>query len=329
MWHRIPVLVVLGGCGFQASASQDGNARDAAVPDTGALPVDGQSQIDGVVTPADCLAHWLDGSVALSAPQELASLSSNGSERDPWISSDRLTLYYGVKPTGAASDSDIYRARRTATDQPFGTATALVNLNRTDADESRAALTPDEKMLVLASNRVNSNDFDIYLISRGDTTVEFGSPDTTHLGAVNGDGASNFDPFLTADGKKLYLAPLAGGSPQHIFVATRTNTSSDFSAPVAVPGIGSQSIDADPALSLDERIILFSSTRNGGIGGTDLWYATRQNANVSFGMPKLVPGVNSTSSDGDPMLSADGCELYFSSTRTGDDYDLYTAQITK
>jgi hypothetical protein len=37
----------------------------------------------------------------------------------------------------------------------------------------------------------------------------------------------------------------------------------------------------------------------------------------------------SLSDDGDPMLSADGCELYFSSTRTGGDYDLYVAQITR
>ena len=327
MWRRIILYVVCSGCGFQASATHDNDLHDAASGDTGTgKPID--AAIDGPVAATDCLGHWLDGTVSIAAPAELASLSTTGSERDPWISRDRLTLYYGVHPL-AGGTSDIYRARRTATDQPFGGATALVNLNRSDADESRAALTPDEKMLVLASNRATGGTFDIYIITRPDTGVDFGSPDTSHLNNVNAGTASNFDPFLTPDGLRLYVAPLPGGSFQHIFVATRPNTNTDFTGLAQVPGLTSQSTDADPALSLDERIMLFSSTRNGGTGKTDLWYATRQSTTVNFGTPKLVPGVNSTSDDGDPMLSADGCELYFSSTRTGGDYDLYTAQVTR
>jgi Tol biopolymer transport system component len=320
VWRPILLCVVFSGCGFRASVGPDGGAHeDASGPRDGA--------IDGTVGATGCLAHWLDGSVAISVPQELATLSTAGSERDPWISSDRLTLYYGVDPTGAVT-SQIYRATRASTTQPFGSATAQVNLNRTDADQSRPALTPDEKMLVLASNRAGGTKFDIYLTTRTDTALAFGSPDTSHLGNVNAGTASTFDPYLTADGLKLYLAPFPGASLQHIFVATRPDTSSDFSTPGAVPGINSQSTDADPALSLDERIIVFSSTRNGGAGKADLWYATRSSTAANFNTPKLIPTANGSADDGDPMLSADGCELYFSSTRNGGNYNLYVAQIT-
>jgi Tol biopolymer transport system component len=321
VWRPILLCVAFSGCGFNASVGHDDGAReDASVP-----RVDGA--IDGrVVEPTGCLSHWLNGSVAVSAPQPLSTLALTGSERDPWISSDGLTLYYGVHPL-VGGTSDIYRASRTAVDQPFGGVTAVVNLNRSDAEESRAALTPDEKMLVLASNRGNGTKFDILITTRTDTAITFGSPDTSHLENVNAGTANNFDPFLTPDGLRLYLAPGVGGS-QHIFMATRADTSSSFSSPTAVAGLGSQALDGDPALSLDERIIVFSSTRNGGVGGTDLWYATRPNATDPFGMPKLIPTANSSVNDGDPVLSADGCELYFASTRTGGDYDLYVARIT-
>jgi Tol biopolymer transport system component len=45
-------------------------------------------------------------------------------------------------------------------------------------------------------------------------------------------------------------------------------------------------------------------------------------------MAKPVPGVNSASNDGDPVLTADGCQLYFASKRNGGDYDLFVATMT-
>lgn len=328
VWRLILLCAVFSGCGFRASVADDDGAHADAARDTGTGPPGGPA-IDGAVGAIGCLAHWLDGSVAVSAPKELSTLSTSGSERDPWISSDGLTLYYAGHPL-VGGTSEIYRASRLSTTQPFGNAAPQLSLNRSDSDESRAALTPDEKMLVLASNRGNGTKFDIYITTRTDTAVDFGSPDTRHLNNVDAGGDDDFDPFLTPDGLRLYLAPVppGAGARQHISLATRPDIGSDFSSPVPVSALMSQSLDGDPALSLDERIIVFSSTRNGGMGGTDLWYATRTSATASFGMPKPIPTANSSANDGDPVLSADGCELYFSSTRTGGDYDLYVATIT-
>jgi len=323
VWRSTLFCVAFSGCGFNASVQQgDGPHADAAGP-----RVDGA--IDGMVTATTCMTHWLDGSVAVSAPQELSTLSTTGSERDPWISSDGLTLYYAGHPL-VGGTSEIYRASRASTAQLFGNPAAQLSLNRSDSDESRAALTPDEKMLVLASNRGIGAKYDVYITTRSDTALDFGSPDMRHMVNVDAGNDDDFDPFLTFDGLRLYLAPAppVGSGRQHISLATRPDTGSDFSSPVPVPALMSQSLDGDPALSLDERIIVFSSTRSGGMGGTDLWYATRPSATASFGTPKPIPTVNGSMNDGDPMLSADGCELYFSSSRTGGDYDLYVATIT-
>jgi Tol biopolymer transport system component len=173
-------------------------------------------------------------------------------------------------------------------------------------------------------------DSEIYIAVRSDPQTEFSSADKKHLGNLNSSVQNLVDPFFAADGRKLYLAynPVVGSGLLRIGLATRVDTSSDFGPPIAVPVISDlDAMNRAPAVSTDERIIVFSSDRAGGSGGTDLWYATRPDAAHDFGAPAVIPGVNSPTSDDDPMLSADGCELYFSSSRTGDDSDLYVAQI--
>lgn len=257
-------------------------------------------------------------------------MSSNDNERDPWISQDGLRMYFANNRAGT---NDIYLASRTSVTQLFGAPTLLDNLCTTDRQEDRASLTSDEKMLVLASDRAPNGKADIYLITRNATTDVFGTPLQDHLGDVNSGGASNHDPFLTANGLKLYLSPdPPGPTLQQIAFTTRTDVNSNFAAPVSVPGINNVAgaANADPAVSLDERIIVFSSDRTGGLGQLDLWYATRQSLTQPFSAPVRMPNVNSSTDDGDPMISADGCELYFSSTRgSGGKYHLLQAQVMR
>ena len=327
------VCLVLTGCGFRSAfVAPDGPgdpARDGSV-----LVPDAQSDAP-VAEPTTCQRRWLDGTVTLSAPQKLVNQSAAGvTERDPWISTDQLRLYYAYTPSGGTSD--VYLASRASTAVPFGNGDGnrLVDLNSSNADDGRAALTADETTVVLSSNKVQAIEFDILLATREATTADFPTGDTRYLHNVNVSGFQHYDPFLTADGLRLYLAPVPVISPaiQHILVATRPDRGSAFAAATPVPGISDgANADADPAVSLDERILVFTSNRPSGAGGptrNNLWYATRPDRQHDFGAPTLIPGVNSDNNDGDPMLSADGCALYFASTRaSGNDYDLYSAQV--
>ncbi len=310
------LCVALGGCGFQSTIAPDGGGQPAGDGGDGSIAPDG-----GV----DCFAQWRSGTLKLSTPQKLATLTGAGDDRDPWISPDRLTLYFTTNRSGVR---EIYRATRLMQTAEFGPPMPLVNLNVSAKDQERAALTGDEKTLMLASNRAANGKFQIFVTLRPDTMTEFGSPNQDRLAMVNAPTADSFDPFLSSDGRTLYFTQDLGG-PSHprIVFATRLDTGADFSMPSELGGINVTGTDTtDPALALDDRAIVFSSNRDGGKGSIDLWYATREDTLHEFSAPAPIPMVNTGEDDADPMLSTDGCELYFASTFE-DDYNLYVSEI--
>ena len=76
-------------------------------------------------------------------------------------------------------------------------------------------------------------------------------------------------------------------------------------------------------------MILFESDRPGGAGDSDIWIATRPQLDAPFESPTPLPVINSPSFDGEPLLSADGCELLFASARPGGagGWDLWRAEL--
>ncbi|HET7500561.1 MAG TPA: hypothetical protein VFK02_06140 [Kofleriaceae bacterium] len=329
MLRWIPALV-LGGCGFQARAV--GDDSPAMQPDDAAMAgIDG----DAPAMPAgDCWSKWLTaggGSLAFSTIRPLLHQSdTNASERDPWVSRDGKRLYYAYDPSGAAG-SQIYLASRTTSEDEFGTGDAIPNVSDPNLVQDGVSLTEDELILILASNRATATASDFYLSTRGAMNDTFPNGDDRFLQTVNNLGAQAYDPSLTADGLRLYFsAPLSGGT-QHILLSTRLALTDSFGTPQPVPVINDATkADADPAVSRDERVIVFSSFRPTGIpmtGASNLWYATRQDPGASFGPPRPIPGVNSDKDDGDPRLSDDGCTLYFSSNRDGTTRDLFRAVV--
>lgn len=81
----------------------------------------------------------------------------------------------------------------------------------------------------------------------------------------------------------------------------------------------------DPTLTDDMLEIVVSSTRPTGVGGVDLWTATRASTAAPWGALALIASVSSTSDDTTPDLSGDGLTLTFASNRPGGAglYDLY------
>lgn len=335
---------LLGACGFRSSAapgdsSGPGQLVDAATVTDAAIA----STIDGSVTPdaappiANCLPMWMAGTVQLSPPA-LINLSTNGSERDPWISVDGQRLYFGQKTAGGAHNNIMMATRLAPTSSQFGTAAPVGGVNDPNHDQSRPSLSPDERTILIASNR--DGDFGIYSATRAITSAAFSTPSNAHIGNINASGTDVLDPFLTSDGTHLYAAPADTNNHQKIVFGNfvlNTGTSNVADVQGIKDTGGTNASDADPALSKDDLIIVFTSIgRAGSPGGGDLYYATRTDATKGFAAPKLIPVVNSPQNDGDPILSNDGCTLYFSSQRTppagtaataGGDYDLYVSTV--
>lgn len=63
-----------------------------------------------------------------------------------------------------------------------------------------------------------------------------------------------------------------------------------------------------PTLTLDENVIMFASTRHGGKGSEDFWYATREGD--SWGKPINFEAVNTSSVDAAACISPDGKSVY-------------------
>jgi hypothetical protein len=214
MWARLIGGALIAGCSYPP------------------LPALGNGPDD------DCFAHWMDDSVRLSVPQELTSLSSSGEDRLPWISADGLRLYFSRNP-GEVGGSDLYLATRNPMEQDFTKVSALVNLN-TSEYESRAALNDEETRVVFSGNHnTDSGKFQIFTSTRSRQDVPFPVPsvaDQTLLTEVNTTPSliDYYDPFLSADGLRLYVAPIPSGAKQQIWWATRA-PGQNFGAATRVP----------------------------------------------------------------------------------------------
>ena len=96
------------------------------------------------------------------------------------------------------------------------------------------------------------------------------------------------------------------------------NPDGTFDPPVNVFELNSPVRDTRTAIRRGGQELILTSNRSGGIGGLDLWVATRDEYSVVWSVPvNLGPTVNGTANDGAPALSRDGQSLFFYSNRPG------------
>jgi len=172
---------------------------------------------------------------------------------------------------------------------------------------------PTGDLLEMYFNRSN----EIFVTTRARVTDPWGPP--VLVPELSDAAATDTTPEVTYDGLTIYLASNRGGlATLDIFVATRASRGATWGTPALVPELSSGSREAATATS-NNTVMVFESDRG---GDNDTFLTTRASAGVPWGTPARVDAIATTSSDGNPMLSADGLELYFSSNRTGDN-ELY------
>ena len=100
--------------------------------------------------------------------------------------------------------------------------------------------------------------------------------------------------------------------------------------PGAYPAFNTPSLDGCPFPSRDGKMFFIASNRPGGLGGIDIWVATRESADDPWGAPVNVGApVNSAANDFCPTLARDGHTFYFISNRAGGcgGDDIYTTRL--
>ncbi|MFC2102094.1 OmpA family protein [Bacteroidota bacterium] len=98
-----------------------------------------------------------------------------------------------------------------------------------------------------------------------------------------------------------------------IYKASRIGGTAWGEATMVDLGIDSTVANGHPAVSSDEKLIIFSSDRAGGLGGKDLWKITKKEKGGGYTRPiNLGPDVNTPGDEMFPFLRSDSV-LYFSS----------------
>lgn len=84
-----------------------------------------------------------------------------------------------------------------------------------------------------------------------------------------------------------------------------------WNPPVSVGAVNTLDIETDPAISADGLELFFSSNRP-GIGGHDIYRATRTSTAAAFGTPVLVVELSTAAGETSGHLTRDGLSFYFS-----------------
>ncbi len=143
----------------------------------------------------------------------------------------------------------------------------------------------------------------------------FGTP--TNLGPPINSSSHDEGPCISPDGLSLYYASSRPGSNglSDLWVSERAAVDDYWASPVNLgTKVNSSAEEYAPYISADGLQLYFYSNRPGSYGPWDLWVATRQEVQNEWSTPKNVgPPVNGSTRECDPVISADGLELYFNS----------------
>ena len=268
-----------------------------------------------------------------SLPQNIGPpVNSGDTQNNVSIAPNGLSLYFSSNRPGFGS-LDIWVSQRPTRTAAWGTPQNLGAVVNSASNENLPSLSPDGKTLFFSCSCPDAfGGPDVYMATRTDVNNDFGWTAPVNLGAVINTpdiewGPGYFEDPTTGTGILYFSSNRAGGlGDSDIFQSTR-NANGTFNAPTNVAALNSPSLDRGLNVRRDGLEIFLASERDGGLGGSDIWVATRASVSAPWNPPVNLAAVNSSGSDQSPSLSADGSILYFSSSRDGS-LDIYTAVRT-
>ena len=136
--------------------------------------------------------------------------------------------------------------------------------------------------------------------------------------------SGNFEAAFSSDGRKMAIV-LEQENGADIFVSNWDGLA--WSSPEPLSKINSKFNERGPSFSLSGNRLFFSSDRDGGLGGYDIYVTTFDGE--KWGSPQsLGSTLNSSANETGPAPSMDESGLYFSSDREGkSDQDIFYAKL--
>ncbi len=152
------------------------------------------------------------------------------------------------------------------------------------------------------------------------------------LGGISSD-QFEAKPDISHDLLTLYYASAKPGGQGELdlWVTERAAQGEPFGPSTNVAELNSLGRDHTPSTNADSTYIVFSSSRDGGLGSDDAWEASRSSADVPWEAPVHIAVLSSDKRDMGYTMTPDALCLYFTSNRDtpgGElegDFDLYTS----
>ena len=178
----------------------------------------------------------------------------------------------------------------------------------------------DESMMLFTSRRsgttggkinLDGQYFEDIYLSRRNKDGSWGKPEQLEkpINTKDHDACIGLSP----DGSLLFVYKDAGGGD--IFVSRITgNNTKKWTKPEPIEGeVNTDYWEGSASMSMDSKLLYFSSDQEGGYGGSDIYVSQRQQ-DGSWGRPvNLGPVINTPYDEDAPQIHSDGKTLFFSS----------------
>lgn len=160
-----------------------------------------------------------------------------------------------------------------------------------------------------------------------------------NLGPVVNSPSADIEVSISKDGLSLYFASNRPGGfgAQDIYVAQRASVGDPWGPPQNLgPTINTAVDDRTPMITVDGHRMYFSSDRQGGLGGTDIYVSRRHDKRDDFGWraaENLGDAVNTSFNENLPFHIGDEttgvATLYFNTNRPGGpgSTDIYASAV--
>jgi hypothetical protein len=138
--------------------------------------------------------------------------------------------------------------------------------------------------------------------------------------------ASEDDPSLTDDLLELYYSTQEAG-PDQLYRLRRASVNDPWGARELITELSSGGNTNNPKVAGDGLTLYFASgTYAGRIGGADIFVSTRPDRNAAWGVPQLVPGINTINDDYEPWVVANGLAIYYTYEESAGESSLHVAR---
>ena len=267
--------------------------------------------------------------------------SSEGGNGGLNISADELSIYFDSNRSGGYGGADLWVATRATKNDDWSEPDNLGSVVNSWAQDNSPSISADGLSLYFSSNRPGAvggsgwSAMDLWVATRETTADDWGTP--VNLGSTVNSSHADYMSYISVDGLSLYFSSERPGGlgNRDLWISTRATTDDEWSEPVNLgPTVNTSSNERRMWISSDSLMLLLQSDRPRNSGAVDIYMTTRSTTNDDWSEPvNIGPPVNvSIISDASPVVSYDGCTLYFSSyARIGNygtwDWDIWQAPI--